>query len=218
MIRVLICDDQEIVCEGLQHILDADAEIKVVGIAHNGLEVLEKIDECKIDLILMDLKMPVMNGVIATRKVLERNPEIKVLILTTFDDDEWLFDAVRSGASGYLLKDRPRSELIKAIKGTMNGESYVDPAVAGKLLTNVAQSIPPRPVTAAPDLSEREVEVLRLLAMGLSNADIAKRLYLSEGTVRNYTSAIFSKLNVSDRTQAVVVALKSGLVELNGPG
>lgn len=216
MIRVLICDDQEIVCEGLQHILDADTEIEVVGIAHNGAEALEQIKTIPTDLILMDLKMPVMNGVITTRKVLEQNPQIKILILTTFDDDEWLFDAVRSGASGYLLKDRPRSELIKAIKGTMQGESYIDPAVAGKLLTNVAQSIPSRPASVSPDLSEREIEVLKLLAMGLSNAEIAKRLYLSEGTIRNYTSAIFSKLNVSDRTQAVVVALKSGLVELNG--
>jgi DNA-binding NarL/FixJ family response regulator len=216
MIRVLICDDQEIVCEGLQRILEADTEIKVVGVTHNGMEALEKLEGAKVDLVLMDLKMPVMNGVIATRKIAEKYPTTRVLILTTFNDDEWVFEAIRSGASGYLLKDRPRNELIKAIKGTVNGESYVDPAVAGKLLTNVAQSIPQHPANIEVDLSEREKEVLKLLATGLSNADIAKQLYLSEGTVRNYTSAIFSKLKVSDRTQAVVVAIKSGLVDLYG--
>ena len=164
----------------------------------------------------MDLKMPEMNGIIATRKIRDKHPDISVLILTTFDDDEWLFDAIRSGASGYLLKDRPRSELINAIKGTVSGGSYVDPAVAGKLLNNVAQSIPQRTPNVDTLLSDRELEVLRFLSMGLSNADIAKRLFLSEGTVRNYTSAIFAKLNVSDRTQAVVAALRAGLVDLNG--
>ena len=216
MIKVLICDDQEIVCEGLQRILESDEEISVLGTAHNGIEALEKVEKTKPDLVLMDLKMPEMNGIIATRKIRDKHPDISVLILTTFDDDEWLFDAIRSGASGYLLKDRPRSELINAIKGTVSGGSYVDPAVAGKLLNNVAQSIPQQ---RAPNvdtlLSDRELEVLRFLAMGLSNADIAKRLFLSEGTVRNYTSAIFAKLNVSDRTQAVVAALRAGLVDLN---
>jgi len=215
MIKVLICDDQEIVCEGLQRILETDEEISVVGIAHNGIEVLEQIEKTKPNLVLMDLKMPEMNGIIATRKIHEKHPDTSVLILTTFDDDEWLFDAIRSGASGYLLKDRPRSELINAIKGTVSGGAYVDPAVAGKLLNNVAQSIPQHSLSIDILLSDRELEVLRLLAMGLSNADIAKRLFLSEGTIRNYTSAIFAKLNVSDRTQAAVVALRTGLVDVN---
>jgi DNA-binding NarL/FixJ family response regulator len=216
MIKVLICDDQEIVCEGLQRILETDADIQVIGIAHNGVEALEQIDKEKPDLVLLDLKMPVMNGIITTRKIREKSAEIRILILTTFDDDEWLFDAIRSGASGYLLKDRPRSELIEAIKGTVSGGSYLDPAVAGKLMNNIAQSAPQRLSTLDIPLSEREIEILKLLAMGLSNADIAKRLFLSEGTVRNYTSGIFAKLNVSDRTQAVVVALRTGLVDLNG--
>ncbi|HOU00610.1 MAG TPA: response regulator transcription factor [Anaerolineaceae bacterium] len=215
MIKVLICDDQEIVCEGLQRILETDEEISVVGISHNGIEALEQIEKTKPNLVLMDLKMPEMNGIIATRKIHEKHPDTSVLILTTFDDDEWLFDAIRSGASGYLLKDRPRSELINAIKGTVSGGSYVDPAVAGKLLNNVAQSIPQHSLSIDILLSDRELEVLRLLAMGLSNADIAKRLFLSEGTIRNYTSAIFAKLNVSDRTQAAVVALRTGLVDVN---
>ena len=216
MIKVLICDDQEIVCEGLQRILESDEEIRVLGIAHNGLEALEQVEKNKPDLVLMDLKMPEMNGIIATRKIREKFPDISVLILTTFDDDEWLFDAIRSGTSGYLLKDMPRSELINAIKGTVSGGSYVDPAIAGKLLNNVAQSIPQRASNVDTSLSNRELEVLRLLAMGLSNADISKRLFLSEGTVRNYTSGIFLKLKVSDRTQAVVAALRAGLVDLNG--
>ena len=216
MIKVLICDDQEIVCEGLRRILESDDEISVLGSAHNGIEALEQIEKAKPDLVLMDLKMPDMNGVIATRKIREKHPDISILILTTFDDDEWLFDAIRSGASGYLLKDRPRGELISAIKGTVRGGSYVDPAVAGKLLNNIVQNIPQRTPSVDISLSDRELEVLRLLAMGLSNADISKRLYLSEGTVRNYASGIFSKLNVSDRTQAVVVALREGLVNLNG--
>jgi DNA-binding NarL/FixJ family response regulator len=216
MIKVLICDDQEIVCEGLQRILETDPDIKVSGIAHNGVEALEQIEKEKPDLVLLDLKMPVMNGIITTRKIREKSADIRILILTTFDDDEWLFDAVRSGASGYLLKDRPRSELIDAIKGTVKGGSYLDPAVAGKLMDNFVQNAPQRLFTANISLSDRETEILKLLAMGLSNADIAKRLFLSEGTVRNYTSGIFAELNVSDRTQAVVVALRMGLVDLNG--
>ena len=215
MIKVLICDDQEIVCEGLQRILETDEEISVVGISHNGIEALEQIEKTKPNLVLMDLKMPEMNGIIATRKIHEKHPDISVLILTTFDDDEWLFDAIRSGASGYLLKDRPRSELINAIKGTVSGGAYVDPAVAGKLLNNIVQNIPQRTPSVDISLSDRELEVLRLLAMGLSNANIAKRLFLSEGTIRNYTSAIFAKLNVSDRTQAAVAALRTGLVDVN---
>jgi len=216
VIKVLICDDQEIVCEGLRRILESDDEISVLGAAHNGIEALEQIEKAKPDLVLMDLKMPDMNGVIATRKIREKHPDISILILTTFDDDEWLFDAIRSGASGYLLKDRPRGELISAIKGTVRGGSYVDPAVAGKLLNNIVQNIPQRTHSVDISLSDRELEVLRLLAMGLSNADISRRLYLSEGTIRNYMSGIFSKLNVSDRTQAVVIALREGLVNLNG--
>ncbi len=215
MIRVLICDDQEIVCEGLQRILDTDGEINVVGTVHNGLEALEMVERLQPDLVLMDLKMSVMNGVVATRKIRERYPEIRVLVLTTYDDDEWLFDAIRSGAAGYLLKDRPREELINAIKGTIAGKTYIDPSVAGKVLINVAQNMPRQQPPVEISLSEREQEVLQLMTQGLSNADIAGRLFLSEGTVRNYTSAIFSKLNVSDRTQAVILALRYGLVDLN---
>ncbi|HOE71224.1 MAG TPA: response regulator transcription factor [Brevefilum sp.] len=215
MIKVLICDDQEIVCEGLKHILEADSEIKVVGVAHNGLEALDVAAETQPDLVLMDLKMPVMNGVQATRKLRELYPKVHILILTTYTDDEWLFNAIRSGASGYLLKDRPRKELIDAIKGTAAGEAYIDPSVARKVLENVNQPPEMRKAKIKISLSPRESEILHLLSMGLSNSDIAQRLFLSEGTVRNYMSDLFSKLDVSDRTQAVIVALRSGLVDIN---
>jgi DNA-binding NarL/FixJ family response regulator len=215
MIKILICDDQEIVYEGLQRILETDPEISVVGIAHDGQEALELAAKKKPDLVLMDLKMPVMNGIQATRKLRERYPDMHVLVLTTYADDEWLFDAIRSGASGYLLKDRPRKELIEAIKGTIAGDSYIDPAVARKVLANVAQTPPSKSRRAKISLSPREAEILELLALGLSNADIAQRLFLSEGTVRNYMSDLFTKLEVSDRTQAVVVALRYGLVDIN---
>lgn len=214
MIRVLICDDQMIVCEGLKMILETDPQVEVVAIANDGEEALELVEKHKPDLVLMDLKMPRMNGVIATRHIMQTNPEVKVLILTTYDDEEWIMDAVRSGASGYLLKDTPPAELIDAIKGTMDGKSYVDPNITGKLLNTIKNQPVVAPGSSQYNLSEREQELLNLMAQGLTNADIARQLYLSEGTVRNYISEIFRKLGVSDRTQAVIVALRHGLVNI----
>ncbi len=160
--------------------------------------------------------MPGMNGIEATRLIRERHPGVKVLVLTTYASDEWLFEAVRSGAAGYLLKGTPREGLIEAVLGTAAGRTHVDPEVAGKLFEQVAQSdVAVKPAPILDSLSARELDVLRLLARGLSNADIAGRLYLSEGTVRNYVSAILSKLEVSDRTQAAVLALRYGLVKLS---
>lgn len=213
MIRVLLVDDQEIVCEGLQRILGSDPAIEVVGAASNGLEAVALAEERRPDLVLMDLKMPEMNGIVATQQIRAAHPEIRVLVLTTYDDDEWLYDAIRAGASGYLLKDTPRTDLIRAIKGTVEGDAYVDPAVTARLLASIAQS---KPISQQPtqiNLSDRDREILSLITQGLSNADIAARLYLAEGTVRNYTSAIFAKLGVSDRTQAAIAALRYGLVD-----
>ena len=215
MIKVLICDDQEIVCEGLQKIIDGDPDIDVIGIAHDGAEALEITEMAVPDVVLMDLKMPGVNGIHATRRIREKFPSTRVLVLTTYDEDEWVFDAIRSGASGYLLKDTPRQELIQAIKGTAAGASYIDPAVAGKLLNSVVQNAPRVKREPGDLFSEREFEVLQLLARGFSNAEIAQQLFLSEGTVRNYTSVIFTKLGVSDRTQAAIAALRYGLVDLN---
>ncbi|OQY33587.1 MAG: DNA-binding response regulator [Anaerolineaceae bacterium 4572_5.1] len=212
MNKVLICDDQLIVCEGLQTILNAAPEIEVVGIAHNGADALALIPQTKPDLVLMDLKMPVMNGITATRKIHQKYPQVHVLILTTYQDDEWLFDAIRGGANGYLLKDTPPADLIDAILGTIAGKSYIDPDVAGKILSRYSNNVIKEPFPTKFHLTDREKDVLNLLAKGLSNANIAEQLYLTEGTVRNYTSDIFRKLGVSDRTQAAVLALRYGLV------
>ena len=213
--RILICDDQAIVTEGLSRILSTDPSLQVVDIAYNGTDALSKIDCDQPDLILMDLKMPVMNGVIATRKIKEKYPEIKILILTTYDDDEWIFDAIRGGADGYLLKDTEPSELIKAIKGTAEGKSYIDPSVGSKVLSQLSLEKIKEPLPTTFSLSDRESEILTLIAQGLTNADISQKLFLTEGTVRNYTSDIFKKLGVSDRTQAAITAIRYGLVDIS---
>ncbi len=211
MLRVIICDDQAIIRDGLEMLLKLERDIQVVGLAQDGAEAVEMASNTPADLILMDLKMPGMTGVEATRRIRAQNPTIKILVLTTYDDDEWVFDAIRAGASGYLLKDTPREKVIEAIRGTATGKSYVDPVVAGKLLDQVANE-QVRPSRAIADkLSGRETEVLRLLARGFSNTDIAGQLHLSEGTVRNHVSAIFSKLDVADRTQAAIIAIQHGM-------
>lgn len=213
IIRLLICDDQAIVCEGLRAILSTVPQVLVVGIAHNGMEALDQISCTQPDLVLMDLKMPVMNGVQATKSIREKHPKVRVLVLTTYDADEWVIDAIRGGAAGYLLKDTPREDLVLAIVDTMKGRSHIDPQVAGKLLSHVAN----QPSPSLPDqqilgtLNDRERELLRLLGRGLNNAEIAQSLYLSEGTVKNYISILFSKLGVTDRTQAALFAIRSGL-------
>lgn len=209
--KVLICDDQALIRDGLEMLLNLDKDIEVVGLAQDGAEAVEQVARHQPDLVLMDLKMPGLNGIEATRQIRTRWPAIKVLVLTTYDDDEWVFDAIRAGAAGYLLKDTPREAVIQAVRGTVEGKSFVDPAVAGKLLGQVAGQ-QAQPSTLITDkLTRREVDVLRLLARGLNNADIAARLYLSEGTVRNHVSAILAKLDVSDRTQAAVMAIQHGL-------
>jgi len=214
MIRVLICDDQTVVREGLAAILSTDPEIQVVGLAGNGAEALELIPETRPDVVLMDLKMPVMNGVQTTQRLRRAHPGVYVLVLTTYAEEEWVLEAVRAGAAGYLLKDTRRDELVAAIKGTAEGRTYLDPAIAGKVMQQAAAGPPPiKPAEAWTEaLTERELDVLRLLVKGYSNPEIAQRLHLAAGTVRNYVSTIFQKLGVSDRTQAAVVALQRGLI------
>lgn len=212
MIKVFICDDQDIVCDGLKVILSSDPEIQVVGMAYDGLEALEKIPQTHPNLVLMDLKMPRMNGVEATQQIHRQYPEIRILVLTTYDADEWVFDAIRSGAAGYLLKDTPREGLITAVKGTVQGQTHVAPGVAGKLFHFIQGQTAPTTLMLE-HLNEREKELLQLIGRGLNNAEIAAQLHLSHGTVRNYVSALLEKLNLTDRTQAALLALRCGLIE-----
>ena len=213
MIRVVLCDDQDVVREGLAAILGATPGIQVVGVAENGPAAVELAAMLQPDLVLMDLNMPIMTGIQATRLIRARVPQVKVLILTTYATDDWVFDAIRAGAAGYLLKDTPRAGLIKAIEGTVTGQTFVDPKVAGKLFSHVAhRSVAPESASAS-HLTPREREVLRLLGQGRTNAEIAQRLFLAEGTVRNLVSAVLAKLGVADRTQAAVIALRTGLVD-----
>ena len=209
--KVIIVDDQEVVREGMRAILGTVPGIEVLDVASNGAEAVELASQLNPDVVLMDLNMPIMNGVEATRALQAVRPDIKILVLTTYDAEEWVLDAIRAGASGYMLKDAPRERLIEAIKGTAAGESHVDPGVAGNLMARAAVANRTEPSNVATDLSDRELDVLRLLGNGMSNAAIAEQLFLSEGTVRNYVSSILTKLHVDDRTQAAVLAVRNGL-------
>lgn len=209
--KILICDDQAVIRDGLELLLKLEKDFQVVGCAQDGAEAIELAARHQPDLVLMDLKMPGMNGIEATREIRRRFPHIKVLVLTTYDDDEWVFDAIRAGADGYLLKDTPRQKLIEAVRGTVEGKAFVDPAVAGKLIQQAAGQQPQPASLLTQKLTERELDVLRLLAKGMTNAEIAAALYLSEGTVRNHVSAILEKLGVYDRTQAAVIAIQHGI-------
>jgi DNA-binding NarL/FixJ family response regulator len=214
MVRVLICDDQTVVREGLAAILSTDDEIEVVGLARNGEEALALTATDRPDVVLMDLNMPVMNGIQATQRLRLRHPAVRVLVLTTYADDAWVMDAVRAGAAGYLLKDTRRDDLMAAVKGTAEGKSFLDPTVAGTLMRQMIAESAARPADSGQveALTERELDVLRLLAQGYSNPEIAQRMHLAAGTVRNYVSTILQKLGVGDRTQAAVVALQRGLI------
>jgi DNA-binding NarL/FixJ family response regulator len=225
MIRVLIVDDQDIVRRGLAVILQHQSGLEVAGYAADGVEALEQVASQQPDVALMDLKMPRLNGIHATRRITERFPSVKVVVLTTYDTDEWVFDAIRAGACGYLLKDSDSETIVSAIRGAVNGEVRIDPAVAGKVLQEFRR-LPPQP--QSPDtagsssqagnvlepLTERELAILQRMAQGDSNTAIADALHLAEGTVKNYVSTIIGKLQANDRTHAAVLALKRGLATL----
>jgi DNA-binding NarL/FixJ family response regulator len=212
MIKVMIVDDQALARDGLELIVGSSPDIEVIGTADNGANALALLEDLSPDVVLMDLKMPVLNGVQTTRHIREKYPEIKVLVLTTFDADEWVVDAIRAGASGYLLKDSPREEIVAAIHRTAQGETTVSPRITDTLYRVVKHGTP-GDSSIVEDLNEREREILNLLANGLTNADIAEKIHLAEGTVRNYVSSIFAKLNVADRTQAAAIAWRHGLVK-----
>jgi DNA-binding NarL/FixJ family response regulator len=214
-VRVLLADDQALFREALATLLSARPEVEVVGEAADGAQVLERAAACRPDVVLMDLHMPVLDGIGATRRLRVEQPAVRVLALTTFDDDADVFAALRAGALGYLLKDVTGDRLVEAVLAAARGESVLQPSVAAKVVARVARmpdDVPrPRPQPLVEPLTEREVEVLRLLADGASNREIAAALFLAEGTVKNHVTAVLAKLGVRDRTQA---ALRARALEL----
>ena len=214
MIRLLLVDDQALFREGLHTLLSLHEDLEVVGEAGNGLEALAAADALRPDVVLMDLRMPVLDGVAATRRLLAAHPASRVIVVTTFDDDELVFDGLRAGAVGYLLKDVSSDKLVEAIRAAARGESFLQPSIAAKVLAEfnrLERSAAPPPPLAEP-LSERELEILRLLAAGDSNKEIAAALFIAEGTVKNHVTNILGKLDARDRTQAALRARELGLI------
>ena len=216
MIRILLADDQSLFREGLRTLLSAQPDFDVIGEAANGEEVLRLAASLHPQVVLMDLRMPVLDGVSATRALHTSQPECRVIILTTFDDDETVFDGLRAGALGYLLKDAPSEKLFEAIRAAARGESFLQPSVAAKVVAEFArmsgaQNRHTGEALVEP-LSDRELEILRLVARGSSNKEIAAALVIAEGTVKNHITNILGKLGVSDRTQAALKAKDLGLV------
>jgi len=214
-IRILLVDDQRLMREGLRILLELEPDLKVVGEAEDGQAGLEAYEKLQPDVVLMDVRMPGMDGVEATWRLRERWPEARIIILTTFDDDEYIFEGLRAGAQGYLLKDVSGHDLAEAVRTVAAGGALIEPSVARKVVAEFARLAPPaRTVESglAEPLSNREREILRLLARGLSNREIAMRLSLAEGTVKNYVTNILQKLGARDRTQAALRARELGVL------
>lgn len=212
-IRVLIADDHAIVRKGVRAVISNKRDMEVVGEAKDGEEAVAQVRSLKPDVILMDLVMPVKTGVEAIREIRHADVEARILVLTSFGDDDLVLSAIQAGACGYLLKDSLPGELIEAIRSVFRGESSIDPAVARALMVRWGQKEETR--TPEVQLTEREIEVLKLVAEGFSNETIARRLYLGEGTVRGYVSNILQKLHLESRTQAALYAVRKGLVHFN---
>jgi DNA-binding NarL/FixJ family response regulator len=219
-IRVLIADDQALVRSGFRMILEARDDLEVVGEAENGSQAIELACELEPDVVLMDVRMPVMDGVEATRRLLESGSSARVIILTTFDLDEYVFEALRAGASGFLLKDVQPGQLAEALRVVASGEALLAPSVTRRLLDRFAATLEAserKPPLELDSLTPRELEILRLIAGGRSNAEIAAELVVSETTVKTHVSSVLRKLRLRDRVQAVVLAYEAGLVK-PGPG
>jgi len=214
LIRVLIVDDQSLFREGLRTLLSVQPEFEVVGEAGNGEEAVQLVSELKPEIVLMDLRMPVMDGVAATNRLHQEAPDVKVIVLTTFDDDENVFEGLRAGAVGYLLKDVSSLKLFEAIHAAARGEYFLLPSITAKIVSELKRVSQPGAVLQdiIEPLSGRELEILRLVAEGLSNKEIAEKLVIAEGTVKNHLSSILAKLSARDRMQAVVFAKKIGLI------
>jgi DNA-binding NarL/FixJ family response regulator len=214
-IRLVLVDDQRLMREGLRILLELEPGLEVVGEVEDGQAALEAYETLQPDVVLMDVRMPGMDGVEATWRLRERWPEARIVILTTFDDDEYVFEGLRAGAQGYLLKDVSGHDLAEAVRTVAAGGALIEPSVARKVVAEFARMAPP---SRAPDmglpepLSEREREILQLLAQGLSNREIGERLSLARGTVKNYVTTILQKLGVRDRTQAALRARELGLL------
>lgn len=215
MIRLVLVDDQNLIRQGLKALLELESDLQVVGEAENGQTAMYLLQKLRPDVVLMDVRMPVMDGVAATREITERFPEIKVLVLTTFDDDEYVAAALRNGAMGYLLKDTPSEELAAAIRAVYKGYTQLGPGLVEKIIAKVPE---PSALTPASwtELTPREREVLRLIAAGESNREIAQTLHISEGTVKNHVTSILNRLALRDRTQAAIFA-NSFLHNLENP-
>ncbi len=213
-IKLMLVDDQRLMRDGMRTILELEPDLKVVAEAENGLEALEQFKTARPDVVLMDIRMPEMDGVEATRRLVAEYESALVIILTTFDDDQYIFEGLRAGALGYLLKDVSGTELAEAIRTVHAGGALIEPSVARKMVAEFARL----PSTGSVEtdlidpLTEREEEVLRMLAQGLTNREIAQRLHLAEGTVKNYVSTVLTKIGVRDRTQAALKASKLGLI------
>ena len=220
MIRVLVVDDQALVRGGFRLILDSQPDLEVVGEGDNGRQALALARELRPDVVLMDVRMPGMDGLEATRQLLSRRDAPRVLMLTTFDLDEYVYDALRAGASGFLLKDVRPEQLVDAVRVVASGETLLAPTITRRLVEQYVRRARPGTTTPAGMLSltERELEVLRLIARGCSNAEIAGELYLSQATVKSHVTRVFAKLSLRDRAQAVVMAYESGLVEPGSQG
>ena len=208
MIRILLVDDQAIIRQGLRSMLEPNPDMEVIGEAENGQRAIEQIPALRPDVVLMDIRMPVMDGVAATQAIAQHYPQTRVLVLTTFDDDEYVAQSMRLGAKGYLLKDTEPEELALAIRSVHKGHTQLGPGLFEKAIAPISTPAQP-PIEPPPEfaqLTHREREVLRLIASGANNREIAQALYLSENTVKNYVTSILSRLNLRDRTQAALLA------------
>jgi DNA-binding NarL/FixJ family response regulator len=216
-IRVLVADDQSMVRAGFRMLLSGEEDIEVVAEASNGLEAIDKAARFQPTVVLMDIRMPELDGLEATRRILAADDTARILILTTFDLDEYVYEALRAGASGFVLKDEPPEQLIAAIRTVAAGEALLSPTITKRVIKQFARIPQPAPPKEFDELTTREQEVFRLIANGLSNAEIGRELYISDTTVKTHITHILQKLNLRDRVQAVVLAYQTGLVEADAP-